>query len=178
MKKILIYFFLVSCLLSLVSHVYADYVLPYPSYMPGNKIYRISRIVDLLKKYWYFGNLGKIKYHMQLSDKYLVEAKTLMEYNQYLLAVDALKQSDNEFDQLPEYLQGASSEHVDITVFMKLITEEATKHKEILLRLVTAVPEEFLWTPEKAKSTRLNLRDLLQHSISDRERIINNISDF
>lgn len=104
MKKILILVLIIFICFLTVPSVRADYVLPYPSVMPGNKLYRITRIVDQLKKYWYFGNIAQIKYHLGLSDKYLVEAKTLFEYKQYLLATDALKRSSDQFSQIHQYV--------------------------------------------------------------------------
>jgi len=91
--------------LSVSPQVRAEYVLPYPSAMPGNKLYRIMRIIDELKKPLYFGSITRYKYHLSLADKYLVEAKTLFEYKQYLLAVDALERSDREFQEATPLLQ-------------------------------------------------------------------------
>src|SRR5260221_10615939 len=117
MTKTLFTLLLVVFCLLCTPVVRAEYVLPYPSFMPGNKIYRVTRVIDKLKKYWYWGNISQIKYHLGLADKYLVEAKTLMEYNQFLLAADALRRSDDEFAQLPTYIVGARHDVVDITMF-------------------------------------------------------------
>lgn len=143
---------LVVVLLFLVLTVpaHADYVLPYPSYMPGSKLYKITRIIDVLKKYWYFGPIGQEKYHLGLADKYLVEAKTLFDYNQYLLAVDALRRSDEQFRQLPKN---------------QLTHEAAAKHTEVLSRLLQNVPAQFTWSPEKSAPTQLPLKNLLGTSI-------------
>ncbi len=131
--------------------VRAEYVLPYPSFMPGNKLYRLTRIIDKLKNYWYFGEIAQAKYHRGLSDKYLVEAKTLFEYKQYLLGGDALRRSDEEFAKTPKN------------------PEAAQKHIEILTGLLSIVPDSFTWTPEKAGSTELPLKDLLEASIRLRQ---------
>jgi hypothetical protein len=156
-----------------IPSVHADYVLPYPSYMPGNKMYRVTRLIDKVKQYWYWGNISQIKYHLGLSDKYLVEAKTLMEYNQYLLATDALVRSDKEFQQLPTYVQGAKNEHVDIARYKQLIVEAGKKHTEILSTLALLVPAKFRWTPEKAKATDLKLQDMLTTSVGIRSKVVN-----
>ncbi len=164
MKKIVVcLLFIVSCLLS-PQLVLADYVLPYPSYMPGNKLYTVTRIIDGLKRFWYFGNIAQVKYHLGLSDKYLVEAKTLMEYNQYLLGADALTRSDRQFTQLPPYLIGAKNERADIAVLKQTVQDAAAKHTEILKQLQAAVPVQFTWTPEKSASTALNLGSMIQSS--------------
>ncbi len=162
MKKILLYVFFIISFFWWVPSAHAEYVLPYPSVMPGNKVYRVARIIDRLKKYWYWGNISQIKYHLGLSDKYLVEAKTLMEYNQFLLAADALKRADVEFGQLPTYLTHAKKENVDIVTLKKIITEAAIKHNDVLSTLARVVPAQFTWTPEKAKPTDLNLGEMLQ----------------
>ena len=67
-----------------------DYVLPYPGAMPGNRLYTISKIVDYIQSWWSFGNLSQFTYQLSMADKKLVEAKTLFEYKQYLLASDGL----------------------------------------------------------------------------------------
>ncbi len=142
---------IVYCLLFIAPSVRADYVLPYPSYMPGNKLYRVTRIIDKLKNYWYFGEIGQAKYHLGLADKYLVEAKTLFEYRQYLLAVDALQRSDDEFKKVPKNLDAAE------------------KHIEVLTQLLSIVPDAFTWTSEKAEATQLPLKNLLEASIRLRQ---------
>jgi cell shape-determining protein MreC len=129
------------------SHARASYVLPYPSFMPGNKIYKITRLIDKVKAYWYWGELGQAKYHTALADKYLVEAKVLFEYKQYLLAVDALKRSN-------EHVEKASNE------------EQRAAHVQVLTRIKEDVPEEFTWTPEKDKATKLSLYDLIDAAIA------------
>jgi len=142
--------FIIYCVLFIAPVVRADYVLPYPSFMPGNKIYKISRIVDRVKEYWYFGNLAQAKYHLSLSDKYLVEAKTLFEYKQYLLALDALTRSDDHFSQQKN-------------------TEAAKAHIFVLESLLGQLPDTFQWTPEKETATQLPIAQKLQDSIKIRE---------
>jgi hypothetical protein len=171
-KKIIIFALLSIYFLSIIPSVRADYVLPYPSFMPGNKMYRISRIIDQLKRYWYWGNIAQIKYHLGLSDKYLVEAKTLLEYNQYLLASDALVRSDKEFMQLPKYVSSAKNEQVDVIKYKQLISQSGQKHKVILFTLITLVPTKFTWTPEKAKSTDLKLQEMLNGSVQLRGKVV------
>ncbi len=151
--------------------VRADYVMPYPSYMPGNTMYRVSRIVDRLKYYWSWGNIAQTKYHLALSDKYLIEAKTLMEYKQYLLGSDALQRSDKEFMQLPGYVAGARKEGVDVSGLKSIIAAAADKHDEILTGLLDASPAQFTWTPEKAAPTELPLGGMIQTSLGVRQKI-------
>jgi hypothetical protein len=128
--------------------------------MPGNKVYKITRIIDQLKRFWYFGNIARLKYHLGLSDKYLVEAKTLMEYKQYLLGADALTRSDEEFNGIPADVAGAKNDHVDISVLRQTVIDAALKHEEMLSAL--SVPGSFTWTPEKTSSTELNLGSMIQ----------------
>lgn len=146
MKYILLFF----VYFAFVSQIFA-YTLPYPSYMPGHKFYKISRLLDKAKSWWYWGTLGQRKYHSALSDKYLVEAKTLFEYQQYLLAVDALKRSN---------------EHL---MLISLRSNEQMKaHVDILYQLKQILPREFLWRPEKQEPTYLPLHQILDESIAIR----------
>ncbi len=126
----------------------AGYVLPYPSFMPGHRLYGISRTLDALKAYWYWGELGRFKYHLMLSDKYLVEAKTLFEYGQYLLAVDALTRSTDHMG----FLLGEAA----------LLKEVKQAHAKILDDLLIRVPNEFTWQPERGVPTYLPLADILR----------------
>jgi len=162
-KKITIYLPLLCLffLLSHTTHVYA-YTLPYPSYMPGNKMYTISRVIDSLKAYWYFGNIAKVKYYLSLSDKYLVEAKTLYEYKQYLLATDALDRSATAWKNINPYLLKAEAEGKDVSQLSQIIKGARDEHVNIILLIKTQVPEVFLWSPEKAEPTELPLYQLLE----------------
>lgn len=145
---------------------FASYTLPYPSYMPGNKMYRITRLIDRVKAPFYFGNLSSFRYHLMLSDKYLVEAKTLFEYKQYLLAVDALNRSDTEFAKVPQYLQKARKEGKDIREFESLYSEGAQEHIRVLKSLLVTTPESFEWSPEKVAPTTLSLYDTITASVA------------
>lgn len=163
MKRI-VSLLIITYFISVVMSVHADYVLPYPSYMPGNKLYKIDRIIDQLKRFWYFGNIAKVKYHLALSDKYLVEAKTLMEYNQFLLGADALTRSNKEFSGIPLNLAGAKNEGVDTTTLKGTIQEAAIKHTSVLAALQRSVPHTFVWRPEKSVATNLDLGSMIQSS--------------
>ena len=85
----------------------ASYVLPYPSAMPGSKFYKLHQLFEKFEKYWYFGNFSNFHYNLKYSDKYLVEAKTLFEYKQYLLAYQALKKSNSFFLKTKQSLENA-----------------------------------------------------------------------
>jgi hypothetical protein len=163
MKKIIKYSFftiVLSFVIGNLTFVHAEYVLPYPSFMPGNKLYRISRLIDVMKKYWYFGDIAQFKYRLTLSDKYLVEAKTLFEYKQYLLGFDALKRSSTEWQKA-----------VPTTPSMLLSYQEAAKkHIEVLERM--DVPDNFLWSPEKSASSKLPLRGEIENAIQLRKKTL------
>lgn len=155
---------------ALISPVEASYILPYPSYMPGSKLYTISRTADRIKAYWYFGDIGKIRYHMALSDKYLVEAKTLFEYKQYLLAVDALSRSDWEFLRIPDNLLLAKKHGKDVDYLVGIYRDEARSHMDIINRILLDTPETFLWEPEKEEANLLMIHKYLQIAADVRKR--------
>ena len=171
MKKI---FFLGMVSLLLTTTVFAsDYVLPYPSYMPGNKLYKVSRLIDKLQNYWYWGNIAQEQYHLGLADKYLVEAKTLFEYNQYLLAADALNRSNQQFQLVRPYIVKAQKQGVDVKDILNIFSAAEEKHEEVLNILEKEVPETFVWTPEKDKPTNLPLHQLLEQAVVIRKNEIN-----
>lgn len=173
MKHVIIALMLLMSGLILPDIVRAEYVLPYPSYMPGNKLYMISRLVDRAKQIFYFGNISSFKYHLALADKYLIEAKTLFEYKQYLLAVDALGRSDVHFRQLPAYLRSAEREKKDIGALSVLVQEAAQAHVHILASLKDLLPSEFVWRPEKAAEIVIPIGDMLGESIQIRRDLVN-----
>lgn len=153
----------------------ADYVLPYPAYMPGHKFYRLSRVIDELKTWWYWGSIASWKYHSHLSDKYLVEAKTLFEYRQYLYALDALERSNKEFQIAPTLIEKAEREGKRADLLKAQTREAAATHIKVLEKLISELPKEFLWTPEKDKSTNLQLSVLLNNAISQRQDVLGKI---
>jgi hypothetical protein len=169
----IVFFVIVLFLAMPINTILADYVMPYPSFMPGNKLYKISRIVDQLKIWWEFGNISQTKYHMLLADKYLIEAKTLFEYKQYLLGLDALKRSDSEILKVPIYIQKGRLEGKNMSKLREIFHEELSSHIEILSVLLTKIPEVYTWTPEKTKSTELNIGVTVRKSISNRNSLFN-----
>ena len=151
--------------------VAADYVLPYPSYMPGHKLYKISKVIDQLKQYWYWGTFASITCHMDLSDKYLVESKTLFEYKQYLLVLHALDESNSHVTMIPMLMTRAADEQKQTVQFRRRFTEEIDKHLSVLNSMQASSPHEFLWQPEKAQATRLNLSEEITDAIKVREQL-------
>lgn len=173
MKK---WFYILICsLLFLIlatsfSFAESDYVLLYPSSMPGSKFYQIRLIWDEVKKYWYFGSFGQFEYNLKQSDKYLVEAKTLFEYKQYLLGYKALKRSNDYFMKVNPYLNKARIENKNISQRQNMLKEAALKHIEVLKKTKQDVPEAFVWQPEKLSSTMLNLKKSIEESIKIRKK--------
>lgn len=170
MKHIVLIFFLVV-LFSTPTSVFAEYVLPYPFLMPGNKIYKISRMADVIKRYWSFGSIAQTKYSMSMADKYLVEAKTLFEYKQYLLAFDAIERSDQELSRLPENIRAGGLQRKNMSLMITSIKEEINMHEKVLKKLQAEMPSEFTWTPEKKSPTILPIQNRLEEAILFRRRV-------
>ncbi len=153
-----------------LSFAKSNYVLPYPSFMPGSKIYKIHLLWEQISRYWYFGNLSQFKYNLAQADKYLVESKTLFEYKQYLLGYQALKKSDDYFSNTPFYIEKAKQEGKNTKEIEEIFKQAAIKHIEVLKDMQRNVPEHFLWEPEKNSPTDLFLRESIANSISIRNK--------
>lgn len=147
----------------------SNYVLPYPSAMPGSKLYHAHILWDKLMNYWYFGSLSQFRYNREQSDKYLVEAKTLFEYKQYLLAENALKKSNRYLNYAKRDLESAKAEQKDIRNKKSKFREAAKKHIEVLESVKLQVPESFLWQPEKAKPSTLSIWDDIDEAVEIRQ---------
>lgn len=152
------------------SYAESDYVLPYPSFMPGSKFYQLQLFKDAVLKYWYFGNFAQFTYNLKQSDKYLVEAKTLFEYKQYLLGHSALEKSDVYFSETKPYLLRARKEGKNISKNMSFIKDAALKHIEVLKKLELQVPKTFVWRPEKSLPSTLDLKESIRRSILIRSK--------
>lgn len=146
----------------------SSYVLPYPSAMPGSVFYKLDLVKEFLMKYWYFGDLAQFDFNLQESDKYLVEAKTLFEYKQYLLGYYALIKSDNYFKLAKPHLKDAENHGKNIDDKVKILDNAAAKHIEVLEEVKRQVPANIYWQPEKSKGTNLDLINTINYSIKIR----------
>ena len=135
--------------------VQAEYVLPYPSFMPGSSLYKISKLLDAAKRYWSFGNIAQLKYRMSMADKKLVEAKTLFEYKQYALAINAIYESTAQTASVPNYLEKATTQGIDMKEFDKTVCEQMNVHQEVLQQFQTSLPTAFVWQEEKKDAVNL-----------------------
>ena len=164
---------LVSILIIIPQPTFAElnYVLPYPSTMPGSIWYKAELIQEIIQKYWYFGNLSQFTYYLYYSDKYLVEAKTLFEYQQYLLGYEALKKSDFLFTNTPKLLIKAEKENKNISNKKVTLKNAALKHTEVLEELLNEIPVNIYWRPEKEKSVVLPLHKAIRQSLQIRTDI-------
>jgi len=174
MKHYLWLFFLIIILFFKTTPSFAEssYVLPYPPPLPGSFFYKIRLVSEQIQKYWYFGSLGQFAYNLKQSDKYLVQAKTLFEYKQYLLGLQALKKSDIYFTNILPYLIKAKKEGKDIIQKQKILKEGALKHIEVLRKTKQYVPETFVWQPERLSPTILNLWKSIEESIAIRNKYL------
>jgi hypothetical protein len=172
MKKVFIFL----CILLLYTHVSlpsfasSPYVLPYPSTMPGGISYKIHLVWEKIMQYWYYGDFGQFDYNLKQSDKYLVQAKTLFEYNQYLLGYQALKKSDIYFQKIIPSLLFAQQHGKSTLDKRKLLSEASQKHIEMLAQIKQETPAQFTWTPEKSNPTSLNIVQAIDNAISIREK--------
>ena len=158
-----------------IESVRADYVLPYPSFFPGNKLYKISRFIDSAKSWWYWGSISQTKYHLLLADKYLIEAKTLLEYKQYPLGLDALFRSDQDFLPLPEILEQVKREGKDNMNLTALVQEASLAHVVVLQKLAEDLPADFTWRDEHKAVKNLEIGRALADSIAIRSRVLSSI---
>ena len=156
------------------SNIFAEstYVLPYPSVMPGSVFYKLNLIQEEILKYWYFGDFGQFKYNLSQSDKYLVEAKTLFDYKQYLLAYQALIKSDNYFKKIKPAILSADRNGKNVADKEKLLEGAAEKHIEELSKLKRNLPQTFEWRPEKEQPQTLNLQKAFVNSIRVRQEAL------
>lgn len=174
MKNCLLIIFATYLLLISSSSAFANssYVLPYPSFMPGSTFYKLHLVWEKIEKYWYFGDFGQFNYNLKQSDRYLVEAKTLFEYQQYLLASKALQKSDKYFKEIPTVLIKARKNKKNIIQKEKRFKDASLKHIEELGKIYQEVPKNFIWKPEKDSSTILDLQQLFIESIKIRKNIL------
>lgn len=170
-KTLLVLIAVTAFFLSIISPSFAfsTYVLPYPSSMPGSSIYKLHFIYEKLSKYKYFGDFGRFKYNLKYADKYLVEAKTLFEYNQYLLGYQALEKSNNYFGKINPALQTASTRGKNISEKKTILSQAAGEHIEILESIKSNTPAIFNWQPERSSPTVLNIHELIEKSIMIRK---------
>lgn len=168
--KYFVFAFLVFFFLSIQQiNAASSYVLPYPSEMPGSRFYKVNQVWESLMKYWHFGSFASFYYNLQRSDKYLVEAKTLFEYNQYKLGFDALEKSNSFFKKVPITLSKAEAEGKNIKEKEENLKNASKKHIEVLEYLKKSVPNEFTWTPEFSAPQKLEIGNLIQKSIELRQ---------
>lgn len=172
-KFFVIFLFAIIVLISpQLAYAESSYVLPYPSYMPGNFLYKPRLIINKINSYIYFGDFGKFEYNLKEADHYLVEAKTLFEYKQYLLGIKALEKSDIYFTQVNPAVENAKRNNKNTTERGKILKEASGKHIEVLIELKSKLPEEFDWTPEKSKPTKINFSKLIDESIKIRSMVL------
>ncbi|MBI5123495.1 hypothetical protein HZA75_06580 [Candidatus Roizmanbacteria bacterium] len=131
-------FFLIVC--SSVLAKSEDYVLPYPSFMPGNKLYQVKETWDKFKGLFMFGNFTKFSYELQLADKKLVEAKVLYEYGQIALGNKALEKYQTHMMILPKLLAAANKEGKNISEKERLLKQALKKHQQVLWELSQVSP--------------------------------------
>lgn len=148
----------------------SSYVLPYPSSMPGSLFYKIHLLYENISKYWHFGDFGKFNFNLKMADKYLIEAKILFEYKQYLLGYQALKKSDQYFINILPNLARAGKNGKNTLQRRAILEKASEKHIEVLEQMGKNTPSIFVWRPEKSIPTTLNLEREIKDSMIFRRK--------
>ena len=163
--------FFIILFFAITNQVFAqsEYVLPYPSNMPGSIFYNLDLIHEKISKYWHFGDFGQFNYNLKLADKYLVEAKTLFEYKQFLLGYNALQKSDSYFVKILPKIIEAQKKGKNVIKKKEVLKKASEKHIEVLEEIGSNVPGTFLWEDEKVPPIELNLGEAIAKSINLRE---------
>ncbi|MBI2442977.1 MAG: hypothetical protein HYV40_03680 [Candidatus Levybacteria bacterium] len=174
MKQVIIVLLVFASYVSFPHFSFAtsSYILPYPSAMPGSKTYPLHRMLEKVLRYWYFGDYGGFAYNRQLSDKYLVEAKTLFEYKQYVLALKALSTSNYYFRQMSSSFTHTPSDKNGRDEKVALMKKAAEKHLEELRRLKANLPKDFRWQDENAQVTELHISRELDYTLNMRKEAL------
>ena len=165
---IFLYLFLFSPIVSA-----AEYILPYPSIMPGNRLYSLLQLKDAFMNFWYFGDMAKVKYNLALSDRYLIEAKTLFEYKQYKLATNSLKKSTEHYVLALLYENDVVVSDKDKGEQLLLLKAASQKHIEILDSLAKSNPKTLEWKEERKEPEELRINFLLSEAKAARKYEIN-----
>ena len=142
----------------------SDYVLPYPSFMPGHRLYAIHRAWSRVDEFWHFGAIARIKYHRQRADTLLVEAKTLFEYGQYEFAARALLESNKHFARAVLYDKEIGEQQKDTGEQHALLKASGEKHTEIIGRLSNELPGQIVWEPENREPQIIDIGLLLRQA--------------
>lgn len=143
MKKLLILVCFLGLLFVRLHSVLAvedNYVLPYPSFMPGNKLYVIKEAWDKLRGILALGSFSRFSYELGQADRKLVEAKILYEYGQIALGNKALEKYQAHIMVLPKLLEAANKEGKNITEKEKLLKRARIKHQQVLWELSKISP--------------------------------------
>jgi hypothetical protein len=140
--------------------------------MPGGLQYKMHLVWEKLMSYWYVGSFAQFEYNLKESDKYLVEAKTLFAYSQYLLGMQALMKSNEYFSKVNPQLQAARKEGKDISQKQQILKEAAAKHTEVLEKMIGETPEHVIWDPEKQAASYLPIHDLIYQSLNLRRHYL------
>ena len=149
-----------------------NYTLPYPPLMPGSIFYKIRIVEEKLGKVWNFGSFAQFQYNLSLSDRYLVQARTLIEYQQYLLASEALMKSDTYFQKTLPNLSQAITEKKNILDEKELLRHAAQKHIDVITMLKTETPKTFNWQPENSNATNISFVKMFETSIKIRQKAL------
>ena len=142
-----------------------EYVMPYPGFMPGHPLYKISETADTVQQWWSFGSFARFKHHLALADKKLIEAKTLLEYKQYFLATKAVTNYEYQLRLANKFLGEAQNEGKDISEKKVVFRNAITKHREILERLKYESPKEVFWNPEREVPQTIEIEKILNKAI-------------
>lgn len=165
--------FFLTLLLFLIIPVKAlasEYTFPYPGIMPGNKLYKLVLYKEKFDQIFYFGDLAQYKLNQKLSDKYLIEAKTLFEYRQYSLAVNSLSKSNEYFKKAKVSLNKANKKLKSTREKEENLKNAVYAHNSLLEKIISWVPKQYDWVDESGNILTLYLHKDISNAMSIRNK--------
>lgn len=149
MKNVLVIFFAFGLLLLNSQKVFSEtvaspspepplhvqYTLPYPGILPDNPLYILKALRDNIINFFITDPVKKSDYDLLMADKRLASARSLVDKNEYGLAITTLSKAGNYFDEAIGLAAKAKNQGEDAGPIISRLFIASEKHQEVIYQM-------------------------------------------
>jgi len=153
MKKIIFSLIVLSSLIGGLSALAQDNNLPDPGVTPDSHFYFLKSWKESIQIFFTFGEEGKAKQFLHLSEIRLAEYQKMIEKGKTEIAQRTLEKYEKQLNHALEKADQAQEKGKDVKKLKETISEKILKHQEVLEGVLEKVPEEAKSGVERAIET-------------------------
>ncbi len=153
--------------------------LPGPGMLPDSPLYFLKSLTENIGTFFTLGDTAKAERYLNLSERRLAEARSLIAKDRADLAEEAIKRYEKQVNRALERTNEARKRGINTDEVLVRVSEATLKHQAVLADVYERVPEQARAGIEQAMQAGMHRHEESLRAISEenREAIMENVRE-